>query len=81
MKTAISLPDGDFERFDKVAAQNGMTRSAFYRRAALKLADELEGGGELTRLANSAIAEAGQPAADSVFVEEMTRVVSAGDDW
>jgi metal-responsive CopG/Arc/MetJ family transcriptional regulator len=43
MKTAISVPDNDFERFERVAARNGMNRSEFFRLAGQRLADELEG--------------------------------------
>jgi len=81
MKTAISLPDGDFERFEKVAAQHGLNRSAFYRLAGQRLADELEGAGDLTRLADRAIAEAGQPSGDGLFTREAARMVGEGADW
>ncbi len=81
MKTAISLPDSDFERFDKIAAQHGLNRSAFFRLAGQRLADELEGTRDLTRLADSALAEAGQPSGDGVFVRESSRVVAAGTEW
>ena len=47
MKTAISIPNGDFERFERVAARHGMNRSEFYRLAGSRLAEELEGEAEL----------------------------------
>lgn len=72
MKTAISMPDGDFERFDRVARRHGMNRSEFFRRAGEKLADELEGEAELTALANAVIARAGQPV-DELFLREAAR--------
>lgn len=81
MKTAISVPDGDYERFERVAARYGMNRSEFYRRAARKLADELEGEAELTTLANAAIASAGQPAGDGLFLQESQRQLVEGADW
>ncbi|HEY0186986.1 MAG TPA: CopG family transcriptional regulator [Cellulomonas sp.] len=59
MKTAISVPDADFERFERVAARHGMNRSEFYQQAGRRLADELEGVAELTALANAAPACAG----------------------
>ncbi|MFT4220732.1 MAG: type II toxin-antitoxin system PemK/MazF family toxin [Microbacterium sp.] len=34
MKTAISMPDDDFHRFERVAARHGMNRSEFFRAAA-----------------------------------------------
>ncbi|MFT4136691.1 CopG family transcriptional regulator [Microbacterium sp.] len=80
MKTAISMPDRDFERFDRVASRHGMNRSEFYRLAGQRLADELEGGAELTALANAAIARAGQPH-DDLFLEESQRIASEGSDW
>lgn len=81
MKTAISLPDRDFDRFEQVAARHGMNRSEFYRLAATKLADFLEGGAELTRLADAAIARAGQPAEDGVFLREVERRIGEAGDW
>ncbi|MCS5497322.1 CopG family transcriptional regulator [Cnuibacter physcomitrellae] len=81
MKTAISVPDGDFERFERVAMRHGMNRSEFYRLAGQKLADELEGESELTALADAVIARAGQPAGDGEFLRESQRVVSEGSDW
>ena len=83
MKTAISLPDPDFDRFDRVAKRFGMTRSEFYRVAGQKLADELEGGGqaELTRLANAALADAGGTAEPDPFLAESERIARTGTEW
>lgn len=81
MKTAISLPDRDFERIERVAARHGLNRSEFYRRAALRLADELEGGSELTALADAAIADAGQPSADVLPLRESERIHAVGTEW
>jgi hypothetical protein len=81
VKTAISIPNGDFERFERVAARHGMNRSEFYRLAGSRLAEELEGEAELTALANSVIARVGQPSADSPFLRESERTVREGTDW
>lgn len=81
MKTAISLPDGDFERFEKIAARHGMSRSEFYRVAGERLADELEGASELTALANAAIARAGQPTGDGLFLREAQRTMEDDGQW
>ncbi|MBW0256347.1 MULTISPECIES: CopG family transcriptional regulator [unclassified Cellulomonas] len=81
MKTAISVPDPDFERFERVAARHGMNRSEFYRLAGRRLADELEGTSELTALANAAIARAGQPAGDGAFLRASERAVLEGTEW
>lgn len=81
MKTAISLPDGDFERFERVASRHGMNRSEFYRRAGRKLADELENEAELTALANAALARTGQPSGDGSFLDEAQRLLVEGADW
>jgi metal-responsive CopG/Arc/MetJ family transcriptional regulator len=81
MRTAISLPDGDFARFERVAARNGMNRSEFYRRAADKLARELEGESDLTDLANAVIARVGQPAADGAFLRASEDTVLRGSEW
>lgn len=79
MKTAISVPDGEFARYERVAARHGMNRSEFYRRAAERFADELEGGSELTDQANQALTESGQ-SADSPFLRESERII-AGTEW
>ena len=78
VKTAISIPDSDFERFERVATRHGMNRSEFYRRADSRLAAELEGEAELTALANSVIARLGQPSVDSPFLRESERTVREG---
>jgi hypothetical protein len=80
MKTAISIPNDEFDRFERVAARHGLNRSEFYRLAGNRLVDELEGETELTALANSVIARVGQPA-DSLFLEESQRIVREGSDW
>lgn len=81
MKTAISVPDGDFDRFERVAARHGMNRSEFYRRAGQKLADELEGAAELTAVANAVIARLGQPSGDGLFLRESERTSLQGTEW
>jgi metal-responsive CopG/Arc/MetJ family transcriptional regulator len=81
MKTAISLPDGDFERFERVAARHGLNRSEFYRQAGERFAAELEGEAELTALANAIIARAGQPAEDGVFLDTSRRLMIDGAEW
>lgn len=81
MKTAISIPDGDFERFERLAARHGMNRSEFYRRAGRRLAEELEGEAELTALADSVIARLGQPTAGGPFLREAERTVFEGTEW
>lgn len=75
MKTAISVPQGDFERFERVARKHGMNRSEFYRRAAQQLADELEGESELTAIADAVIARSGQPIAAPDFLQESERII------
>lgn len=81
MKTAISLPDGDFERFERIAARHGMNRSEFYRLAGQRLADELEGEAELTALANAVLRRTGKPSGDELFLRESERVMREGVDW
>jgi len=58
-----------------------MNRSEFYRLAARRLADELEGETELTASANSVLARAGQPSAGSPFLPEAERTVLEGTEW
>ncbi|WP_062521019.1 CopG family transcriptional regulator [Demequina silvatica] len=81
MKTAISLPDGDFERFERVAARHGMSRSEFYRIAAGRLADELEGESQLTAVADSVLEREGLAALVAPLLQESQRVILEGSDW
>ncbi|MGV8881464.1 MAG: CopG family transcriptional regulator [Rhodoglobus sp.] len=81
MKTAISVPDADFERFERVAARHGMNRSEFFRLAGQRLANELEGESELTAIANAVIARVGQPSGDGVFLRESERVNRDDAQW
>ncbi|GGF19520.1 CopG family transcriptional regulator [Subtercola lobariae] len=81
MKTAISVPVGDFERFERVADKHGMNRSEFYRVAAQRLADELEGESELTAIANAVLARADQPASEGLFVRESERLLRENIEW
>lgn len=80
MKTAISIPDDDFARFERIATKHGMNRSEFYRRAAQRFCDELDGGSELTALANATLGPAG-PSADPLFVRESERLMRDEVDW
>ena len=79
MKTAISIPDSDFERFEHLAARERLNRSEFYRQAAARWADQLEGVSELTLIANSVIEQHGQPI-DAAFAETSAARVFAGTE-
>lgn len=79
MKTAISLSDRDFERFERIAARHGMNRSEFYRLAAQRLAEE--GESELTAVANAVIARVGQPSGDGQFLRESEHTKRNGLEW
>lgn len=81
MKTAISVPDGDFERFERIAGKHGMNRSEFYRLGAQRLADELEGGSELTAIADAVLARTGQPSGDGAFLRESERLIREKSEW
>lgn len=81
MKTAISVPNSDFERFERVAGKHGMNRSEFYRLAAQRLADELEGTSELTAIANAVLARTGQPSEDETFLHESERLIRDSTEW
>lgn len=81
MKTAISVPNGDFERFERVAARFGMNRSEFFRVAAQRFADQLEGASELTAIANAVLARSGQPAGDGFFIRESERLITENIEW
>lgn len=81
MKTAISLPDATARRIDRVADRHGMSRSEFYRRAAERFADELDGA-DLTAQIDAAIDAVGQPGEDAAALRERAnaRLVRAVDE-
>ncbi|WP_454299489.1 ribbon-helix-helix protein, CopG family [Salana multivorans] len=82
METVISLPDHAAERFDHVAQRYGMTRSEFYRRAAERYADALDGP-DLTAQIDDAIEAVGQPGEESAELRRTAnaRLVDASDAW
>jgi metal-responsive CopG/Arc/MetJ family transcriptional regulator len=79
MKTAISLPDADFERFDRLAAANNMSRSEFYRAAAERFARELEDSNELTAIANAALLQIGDDDEMDSWLEASRRRLGSTD--
>lgn len=81
MKTAISLPDSEFERIERVVRKYGMTRSEFYRRAVKRYADELDDT-SLTSEIDAAIRAVGQPGDDTLDVRRAAnaRLTSATDE-
>lgn len=80
MKTAISLPDDEFERFERVAERHGLSRSAFYRAAGAHYADQLEDASNLTRLANEALRA--NPTSDTDdFIRTAERIISESSEW
>jgi len=81
MKTAISVPDDDFARFERVAARHGMNRSEFYRLAGSRFADELEGASDLTRIADDVLARASADPHDEVFVRANEERLRRGAEW
>lgn len=81
MKTAISVPDRDFVRFEKAAEDLGMNRSEFYRRAADQFVEGLNDGAALTRIADAALAEAGQPSDEDLFLGESERRMLKASEW
>lgn len=57
-----------------------MNRSEFYRAAATRLADELEGTSELTAMADAALARTGW-SPDELLLGESERVHRDGTEW
>lgn len=82
METVISLPDHAAERFDHVAQRYGMTRSEFYRGAAERYADALDGP-DLTAQIDDAIEAVGQPGEESAELRRTAnaRLVETSDAW
>lgn len=83
MKTAISVPDGTFQRVSRRAAALGMSRSDLFARAAKHYLDELDAA-SLTGCIDDAMEWLGQEpddsAAEAVAVGHET-LATADDDW
>ncbi|MDR1768762.1 MAG: type II toxin-antitoxin system HicB family antitoxin [Propionibacteriaceae bacterium] len=59
MKSAISIPEAEFTRFDAAAKAHHMSRSEFYRRAGARYLAELEAE-DVTRAIDEFISRQGQ---------------------
>lgn len=81
MKTAISVPDGTYERVERVAKKHGMNRSQFYARAAERYAAELESS-DLTAAIDAAV-DAANVDESIHFARAAGRETIAGvdDEW
>jgi antitoxin MazE6 len=80
VKTAISLPDALFEQATSRAAELGISRSAFFARAAELYLDELSRH-ELAGRIDEALASAGADESAVVAAAAGRRLLAAGDDW
>lgn len=82
VKTAISLPDAEFERNERVARRHGLNRSEFYRLAATRLADSMEDSSALTIMADTVIARtADSVPKESAFLRESERLALDNTEW
>ena len=81
MKTAISVIDAKADRHRRVAERHGLNRSEFYTLAGDRYADELEGGAELTAVAEAVIARVGQPGDDAFEFRAAARATMFAGEW
>lgn len=82
VKTAISVPDGTYERVSKRAQDLGMSRSEFFSRAAAHYLDQLDSA-SVTDQIDQAVAALGEPdgsVADAVSVGHRL-LTGTTDDW
>ncbi|MBX3093684.1 MAG: ribbon-helix-helix protein, CopG family [Cryobacterium sp.] len=80
MKTAISLPDGLFERIDSAASELGLSRSAFLARAAEHYLHELDTHALEARI-NDAVAAVGDPRDTWVVRQGATMLGDPRENW
>ncbi|MDR1635247.1 MAG: ribbon-helix-helix domain-containing protein [Bifidobacteriaceae bacterium] len=83
VKTAISVPDDLFERFETAARRAGMSRSEFYREAAKAYADQLEGN-EITAAMDAYIERTGDAGSDAEWTaasRQRLAEATADDQW
>lgn len=79
MKTAISIPDGTFDRATRRAAALGMSRSQFFTVAAQRYLDQLDAE-SLTEQIDAALAIAGPDDSNEVAVAAGRRLLSRDED-
>lgn len=72
MKTAISVPDATYERAAKKAADLGLSRSAFFARAAERYLEELDAQAEVDAI-NAALELIGEDDSSAWAVEASRR--------
>lgn len=84
MKTAISMPDGTFERADRRARELGLNRSQFITRAIERYLRELDDRDDLTDRINAALDAAGEDDSNAVAAAHGRRQLLAAtidDEW
>ncbi|GAA3058435.1 MULTISPECIES: hypothetical protein [Actinomycetes] len=80
MKTAISVPDGTFERAERVALRHGMNRSQFYAKAAERYADELDAH-DTTATIDSVVDVVNADESARFAVASGHRMADGDDEW
>jgi metal-responsive CopG/Arc/MetJ family transcriptional regulator len=80
MKIAISLPDDIYDQAARQAAELGISRSAFFARAARKYLDDLAEE-SLTQQINEALDAAGMDGSAAVAVAAGRDRLASEDDW
>ncbi len=80
MKTAISLPDALFARIEAMAAEQGVSRSAFLARAAELYLERLDDDSLVERI-NDVIAAAGDPRDEWVLQQGLITLADLREDW
>jgi metal-responsive CopG/Arc/MetJ family transcriptional regulator len=81
MKTAISLPDGTFDRASRRAKELGMSRSEFFARAAVNYLDELDAKSLTAQLDASLELIGKMDESTDVAVAVGRRVLGDTDEW
>ena len=79
MKTAISLPDGTFERATKKSKELGISRSEFFARAARSYLNQLAAQ-SLTEQIDEALRNAGDDSGTAAAAAGR-RYLAGQDDW
>jgi metal-responsive CopG/Arc/MetJ family transcriptional regulator len=83
VRTAISIPDDLFDRFEAAARRAGMNRSEFYREAARAYVGRLEEEA-VTAAVDAYIERSGDDGSDPEWTDGSIRrlaAATAGDEW
>ncbi len=81
MKTAISIPDGTFERVERRARQLGVSRSEFYAKAAERWLEALDDERTTEQIDQALLAAPREDSEIDFLSQAATKLVDPRESW